>query len=204
MPYKKYVAVFAGILGIIIGLVLLSVTIIAMNIKKLVPYVSDTFAQGNMMADVHWSGIEGAPGILMLAAVIYGLVLLKRQDYRKAAWTFFGSTAIVIFLAAMLIVPKVERYSQGAAIDFLIERRGENCYVNALGYWSYAPFFYAQKEKPTNLNSYNEEWLLTGDIDKPAYFITKVDRVDDYTKNNPELKELYRKNGFVFLVRKPR
>jgi len=204
MPYKKYVAVFAGILGIIIGLVLLSVTIIAMNIKKLVPYVSDTFAQGNMMADVHWSGIEGAPGILMLAAVIYGLILLKRQDYRKAAWTFFGSTAIVIFLAAMLIVPKVERYSQGAAIDFLIERRGENCYVNSLGYWSYAPFFYAQKEKPTNPDSYNEEWLLTGDIDKPAYFITKVDRVEDYTKNNPELKELYRKNGFVFLVRKPR
>jgi hypothetical protein len=76
--------------------------------------------------------------------------------------------------------------------------------VNALGYWSYAPFFYAQKEKPTNPNSYDEKWLLTGDIDKPAYFITKVDRVDDYTKNNPELKELYRKNGFVFLVRKPR
>lgn len=204
MPYKKYVAAFAGTLGIIVGIVLLSVTVIAMNIKKLVPYVSDTFAQGNMMADVHWSGIEGAPGILMLAAVIYGLVLLKRQAFGKAAWTFFGSTAIVIFLAAMLIVPKVERYSQGAAIDFLIERRGENCYVNSLGYWSYAPFFYAQKEKPTNLNSYNEQWLLTGDIDKPAYFITKVDRVEDYTKNNPELKELYRKNGFVFLVRKPR
>ncbi|HEU4553842.1 MAG TPA: hypothetical protein VFS25_13460, partial [Chitinophaga sp.] len=100
-----------------------------------------------------------------------------------------------------LIVPKVERYSQGAAIDFLIQRQGEDCYITTLGYWSYAPFFYAQKEKPANPNSYNEAWLLHGHIDKPVYFITKVDRVDIYTKGNPGLKELYRKNGFVFLKR---
>lgn len=200
-PYKKYTAVMAGILGIIIGLVILSVTIIAMNIKKLVPYVSDTFAQGNMQADVTWSGWEGAAGILMLAAVIFGLVKLKQRAFGQAAWSFFGGTAIVIFLAAAMIVPKVERYSQGAAIDFLVERQGESCYVNTLGYWSYAPFFYARKEKPTNPDSYNEQWLLTGPIDKPAYFISKVDRVDGFTQQYPELKELYRKNGFVFLKR---
>lgn len=204
MPYKKYVAVLAAVLGIIIGTVLLSVTIIAMNIKKLAPYVADPFAQGNMMADVHWSGFEGVPGILMLTAVAAVLVLLKRQAYNKAFWTIFGSTAIVIFLAAILIVPKVERYSQGAAIDFLKERQGEDCYVNTLGYWSYAPFFYARKQKPVNARSYDEQWLLSGNIDKPAYFITKVDRVDHYTKQHPELKELYRKNGFVFLLRNPR
>jgi 4-amino-4-deoxy-L-arabinose transferase-like glycosyltransferase len=199
--YKKYTAVMAGTLGIIIGVVLLSVTIIAMNIKKLVPYVSDTFAQANMQADVSWSGIEGAPGILMLVAVIIGLWRLKQRAFNKAAWAFFGGTAIVIFLAAALIVPKVERYSQGAAIDFLIERQGEKCYVNTLGYWSYAPFFYARKEKPANLNSYNEQWLLSGDIDQTAYFISKVDRVDNWKKQYPELKEMYRKNGFVFLKR---
>ncbi|GAA0564815.1 ArnT family glycosyltransferase [Chitinophaga japonensis] len=200
-PYKKYVAVFTGIIGAIVSLLLLLVTIIAMNIEKLVPYVDDPFAQANMMADVHWSGWEGSAGVLMVLTVVLGLRYLKKHAFGHAAWTFFGGTAIVIFLAAALIVPKVERYSQGAAIDFLEERQGEDCYVNALGYWSYAPFFYARKEPPQNPNSYNEEWLLTGDIDKPVYFVTKVDRVENYTKHNPELKELYRKNGFVFLKR---
>ncbi len=199
--YKKYAGVLAGILGGLEGIVLLSVAIIALNIKKLVPYVSDRFAQANMQADVHWSGLEGLVGILMIVSVIMGLVWLRKRAFIKAAWAFFGGTAIVIFLAAAIIVPKVERYSQGAAIDFLIQRQGEDCYVNALGYWSYAPFFYAQKERPTNPKSYEEWWLLTGDIDKPAYFVTKVDRVDDYTKQHPDLKELYRKNGFVFLKR---
>jgi len=44
------------------------------------------------------------------------------------------------------------------------------------------------------------EWLLTGDIDKPVYFVSKVDREDRFS-GYPQLKELYRKNGFVFLKR---
>lgn len=201
--YKKYAGVIAAILGILISIVLISVTVIAMNIKKLIPYVHDRFAQGNMEADVHWNGWEGTAGVLMLLTVVLGLWWLKKRAFSRAAWTFFGGTALVIFFAAALIVPKVERYSQGAAIDFLIQRQGEDCYVTTLGYWSYAPFFYAQKEKPTNPNSYDESWLQWGDIDKPTYFISKVDRVEEYTKNNPSLKELYRKNGFVFLKRMP-
>jgi amino acid permease len=201
--YRKYAGVIAAILGVLISLVLISVTVIALNIKKLIPYVHDQFAQGNMEADVHWNGWEGTAGVLMLVTVILGLWWLKKRAFNRAAWTFFGGTALVIFFAAVLIVPKVERYSQGAAIDFLIQRRGEDCYVTTLGYWSYAPFFYAQKVKPTNPDSYNEWWLQRGDIDKPVYFISKVDRVEEYTKENPSLKELYRKNGFVFLKRMP-
>jgi len=131
---------------------------------------------------------------------VAGIRSLQKNNFRRAAWVFFGGTAIVIFLASAIIVPKVERYSQGAAIDFFIQRQGEDCYVNTLGYYSYAQLFYVQKEKPVNPDSYDEQWLLTGNIDKPAYFVSKVDRFDHY-KQYTELKELYRKNGFIFLKR---
>lgn len=201
--YRKYVSIFTGVLGIIIALVLLLVAVIALNIKKLIPYVKDPFAQANMEAEVHWSGLEGIVGILMIITIVVGLWQLKKRRFNKAAWAFFGGTAIVIFLAAAMIVPKVERYSQGAAIDFFEQRQGEDCYVTILGYWSYAQFFYTQKEKPANINSYSEEWLLSGDIDKPVYFVTKIDRVEGYLKLEG-IKELYRKNGFVFLKREPK
>ncbi|HLY70154.1 MAG TPA: glycosyltransferase family 39 protein [Puia sp.] len=200
MAYKKYVAVFIGILGGIIAILLLAVPLLAMNITKLIPYVDDAFAQANMRADVHWSGWEGIVGLILVVATVAGIIRLKKHDFQQAAWILFGGTAIVIFLATVIIVPKVEQYSQGAAIDFFIRRQGEDCYVNTLGYYSYAQLFYTQKEKPTNPNSYNEEWLLTGNIDKPAYFVSKVDRIESYKKYTA-LKELYRKNGFIFLKR---
>ena len=197
--YKKYVGVGIAILGGLISLLLLGVAVIGLNVKRLAPYVEDTFARGNMEAEVHWSGWEGIVGVLMVVTLILGIRRLNKKEFIAAAWTFFSGTAIVIFLASAIIVPKVERYSQGAAIDFFIQRQGENCYVHTLGYKSYGDLFYTQKERPTNLNSYDEKWLLTGNIDKSVYFVTKVDRVDNY--KFPELKELYRKNGFVFFRR---
>jgi hypothetical protein len=179
------------------------VAVIGLNIKRLAPYVEDTFARGNMEADVHWSGFEGLIGILLVIALILGIRSLSQKAFTRAAVFLFTGTAIVVFFASAIIAPKVERYSQGADIDFFIARQGENCYVHTLGFKSYGDLFYTQKEKPTNPNAYDQQWLLTGPIDKPVYFVTKVDRVQNWEDpaKYPDLKELYRKNGFVFLKR---
>ncbi len=203
VTYKKYISVFIAILGGIIALFLLAFPYLAMNLKKLSIHVDGKFEKSMMQADVHWSGVEGIVGLLLVVSIIAGIIYLNKNKFQKAAWILFGGTAIVIFLASAIIVPKVERYTQGAAIDFFIQRQGEDCYVNTLGYFSYAQLFYVKKEKPTNPNSYDQQWLLTGDIDKPAYFVSREDRIAQY-KEYTELKELYRKNGFVFLKREPK
>jgi hypothetical protein len=172
-------------------------------VRLLAPYVDDVFARANMEADVHWSGFEGIIGLLMVAALVLGIRNLSRRNFSGAAIVLFAGTAIVVFFASAIIVPKVERYSQGAAIDFFIERQGCDCYVHTLGYKSYGDLFYTHKEKPVNPNAGDQDWLLTGPIDKPVYFVTKVDRVQKWEDpaKYPDLKELYRKNGFVFLKR---
>jgi 4-amino-4-deoxy-L-arabinose transferase-like glycosyltransferase len=200
MNHKKYTGVIVAVTGAVIALALLAIAIVAFNIRKLVPYVKDKFAQANMEADVYWSGWESAVGLLLIFTIVWGLLSFKKRNYYKTAGIFFCGTAIVIFLASVIIVPKVERYSQGAAIDFFKQRRGEDCYVHLLGYKSYAQLFYTQKPKPANQDSYSQEWLLTGNIDKPVYFVTKVDRYQNFQQYT-QLKELYRKNGFIFLKR---
>jgi hypothetical protein len=200
MNYKKYVGVIAASIGGLIALVLLIVPFFALNIKQIVPYVKDTFAQANMQASVNWTGLESGIGLLLLLIIIFGLRELRKNQFLRAAGIFFVGTALVVFLASAIIVPKVEQYSQDAAIEFFIEKRGQDCYVNTLGYKSYAQLFYTRKERPINKNSYSEEWLLTGNIDKPAFFVSRVDRIKNYSKYT-QLKELYRKNGFVFLKR---
>jgi 4-amino-4-deoxy-L-arabinose transferase-like glycosyltransferase len=202
LSWKTYITVIVGVIGTIVGVAFTVFPFVAMNIRKLIPYVKDEFAQGNMEAQVTWSGFESVIGVVYLILVWTALTWFRKGQTAKAAYSLFGGTALTIFLAAAIVVPKVERYSQGASIDFLKERVGEDCYVQVLGFKSYAHLFYTQKPLPQNPNAYDTNWLLQGDIDKPVYFVSKVDRIKNYTQYT-ELKELYRKNGFVFLKREP-
>lgn len=200
MKHNRYTGLLISIIGGFMALVLIAIPILAINIQKLIPYVKNKFAQANMQAQVNWTGLETVAGILLIFTIIIGLRKLKKKDYDRSAWIFFGGTAIVVFSITALIVPRIEKYSQGAAIEFLKQRQGEDCYVKTIGYKSYADIYYTQKEKPVNQNYYNLEWLLAGNIDKPVYFVTKLTRLPRFS-NYKELKELYRKNGFVFLKR---
>jgi 4-amino-4-deoxy-L-arabinose transferase-like glycosyltransferase len=200
MKYRKYTGILAAVTGGVLALLLLAFPIIAMNMEKIIPYVKDKFAQANMQADVNWSGWEAVAGIVLVVVIVYGVAMLAKNKFRLAAWVFFGGTAVVVFLASAIIVPKVERYSQGAAVDFFKERQGEDCYVATLDYKSYAHLFYTRKTKPSNDHYYEPGWLLTGRIDKPVYFVTQVGSIEKFL-HYTELKELYRKNGFVFLKR---
>jgi hypothetical protein len=103
-----------------------------------------------------------------------------------------------------VIAPRIEQYSQAAAIEFYKSLQSKDCYVETYGFKSYAHFFYSDKQLQSNSNSYNSDWLLKGDIDKPAYFVSKIITREEINEKYPELKELYRKNGFVFWLRMPK
>ncbi|HZV70274.1 MAG TPA: glycosyltransferase family 39 protein [Saprospiraceae bacterium] len=202
MVMPRYIPFLLSIVGGVIAIALIVLPFFAMHIDNLIPYVKDEFAKAAMRADVHWSGLECLIGVFLLMVILGGLGKLNKKKYISAAWILFGGTAIVVFMASTILIPKIERYSQGAAIDFFIQRQGEDCYVQTLGFKSYGNLFYTHKVKPSDDKSYDMQWLLSGDIDKPVYFVTKINLTDQY-KDYPDLKELYRKNGFVFLRRDP-
>ncbi|MBC7387721.1 MAG: glycosyltransferase family 39 protein [Opitutaceae bacterium] len=200
LKWKMYLSLVVGTIGYFIAFLFIAFPFLAINIKQLIPYVKDRFAQGNMEANVNWTGFECLIGVFLATLVFFSLKWFKEGKSVQAAIALFSGTGLTIFFAAALIAPKIERYSQGAAIDFYKSKVGEDCYVQVLGFKSYAHIFYTQKQKPDNLNSFDNEWLLNGAIDKPAYFVSKIDRPEDY-ENKANLKELYKKNGFVFLKR---
>lgn len=115
----------------------------------------------------------------------------------------FGGNLLAVHLATVVIVPKIEQYSQRAAIEYYESLQTRDCYCEALNYKSYAQYFYTLKQPAKNPESYSADWLLWGPIDKPAYFISKVTLTEENTRNYPHLKETGRKNGFVFYLREP-
>ena len=189
------VAVFWG--SIIIALQLIANykdNIIASNLIK------DPFAVHNLEAQVTWSGHEWLIGALYLLLMIL-FISFKRIQIQTRIIFIFLLTLIFTYTTVLVIPQKIEGYSQRAAIEFYQERSKEDCYVEPIGFKSYAHLFYFNKNIQSNPKSYDEQWLLSGAIDKPAYFIMKINNAKDYLDKYPELKIIYEKNGFVFAKR---
>jgi len=191
-------------LGMIIGLAFSITPILASRMDDILEmgYFSDPFTRANMRADVTWSGFEGLIGVLFILGII-GTLLLLRKNKKTAYIAMLLNVTIFLNLMLFFTAGKIEVYSQRALIEFCKERKGEDCYVNTLGMKSYAHLFYAAKPIPENQQSQDASWLLTGDIDKPAYFILRSKTLANFRESYPDLELLYEKNGFSFCHRVP-
>lgn len=162
--------------------------------------IKDDFAVANLQAQVTWTGIEWMVGLLLLAMVVYAVALANRNSIAQALRVLFIATTV--FIAAVIIIfpYRIEKYSQRAVIDFYKSKATEHCYVLNSGFFSYAPLFYTQK-MPDDCAL--PMWLFTGNIDRPFYLVLKEPHYNEWKQNIPAMKVLYKKNGFVFLVRYP-
>lgn len=165
-------------------------------------FAADPFGSANLDAKVHWTGWEALVGVWLLAVLVSSIRAFKRKDNRNGVIILFLGTAIFVFFTLVATIRNIEGYSQLAAIEFYEARQGEDCYVQPVGFKSYAHLFYTLKPQVTNPDSYNQDWLLTGPIDKPVYFVTKIGKEDRFHAYN-DIQEIGRKNGFVFFKREP-
>jgi 4-amino-4-deoxy-L-arabinose transferase-like glycosyltransferase len=182
--------------------------IAASNIDRYKTAIIDTglikhaFAIGNLEADGQWTGFESLIGVLLTAGIIIGTRYLKRKP--EVGVTFIFATVIIFtYTAYIFVTPRVERYSQNAAIEFFKKLENKDAYAETLGYKSYANLFYSKFQPQQHKRYLSKEWLCKGNIDKPAYFSTKIHKTAKYTQRYPKLEFLYKENGFAFYKIEP-
>jgi hypothetical protein len=163
-------------------------------------WIHDEFAVANLQANGNWSGFELIPGILFPVAIIFILTRIQKENILKRSVLLWLTTMIFTISAIMLIVPKIEKYSQNALIGFYKSHAGENVYLKNIYFKSYATWFYGTTTPPENAGYYDENWLLTGDIDKDVYFVTKIHLAKKMNEFN-DIRKIGEKNGFVFYKR---
>lgn len=159
----------------------------------------DEFTAGNLQAQSDFIGIEILTGLILLVCVVL-FSIWSRQNISRSLYTLMSGCLIFMWLNMILIVPQVEKYSQASFIEFLEERKGEDCYIYPL-HKSYAHYFYSNRQ-PEN-NCADASVLMQGDIPKDCYFIardTEHDR-NRMQQEVPEAQLLYKKNGFAFYIR---
>ena len=205
---KKWVKGILIFITAIWGILLTALPLVGIYKNKIIPFVDDPFAVGNLQADVSWSYAECLIGLVYLIALIIIIVRLTKH-FKQSIMALVVLQMLFIQIMVVHITPKIEAYSQHAAIQYFQSFVGKDVYVCVLGYRSYAHLFYTQKLPATNPHYHNaknfnypdEDWLLNGQLDKPAYFICKIQNADKY-KAMPQLEAIGAKNGFAFFKRK--
>ena len=188
--------------SIIWGMIIILLQLIAKYKSNIISsnIIQDPFAAGNLQSSVYWSGKEWLIGACFIFLILI-FITLKGLSTKLRVIGIFSSTLLFTYATVLIITPKIEGYSQRAAIEFYKEKSKENCYVQQLGFKSYAQLFYFNKGILKDSRAYDEQWLLKGHIDKPVYFIMKCTVADSYLSTYPQLKKIGIKNGFVFAKR---
>lgn len=160
--------------------------------------IKDMFASANLTADVKWTFFEPFIALLFLTTVIRAAFNLNKKAKKSITALGLATIGFIIFFI-YIVTPRIELYSQNAAIEFFKSKKGEDVYVRNLGYKSYAPLFYFEKSKQSSMIS--QDTLLSGYITKDAYFVFKNTRKDEIFSKHPNLKLIKEENGFVFAKR---
>ncbi|RNI35824.1 glycosyltransferase family 39 protein [Hanamia caeni] len=199
---KISLLVLIGLMGFVFSFLLAALPYVANHHELILPYLKDPFARASLDVNVHWSGFESYIGILYFIIVLLAVFLFTKKQNWKALLFLFYSTAVCLFIYLLAVVPKIEKYSQGPAIEFYKTLQGKDVYVWPIGFKSYAQYFYAKKPASPVYGEKDEKFLLQGNIQKPAYFVVKITNTGfDSTCNNCTL--IKQEGGFKFYERAP-
>jgi 4-amino-4-deoxy-L-arabinose transferase-like glycosyltransferase len=187
-------------LALLCGSVLIALPFVGMRAKLIQPYLAaDPFAMKNLDAEVPWTGVEALSGVLLIGLTWAFLYFARQKRWKQAFGSLFGGTAVFVFVTLILVIGKIERISQRAAIEFYKTKQDCNCYVVTERFKSYAQLFYTQVSPDSPRK--DSDWLKYGEVDKDVYFVAKVNGTEELEKI-ADVRFLYEKNGFTFWERK--
>ena len=166
-------------------------------------FAKDEFARGNLEADIRWTGWESLVGFGFFGAVLYGFAKWRTQTRRAAVVLLVGTGLLVqgIFYG---FIQNIEGYSQRAALEFYESLEDKDVYVQPVGFKSYAHLFYTKRTPDYPERAKDQDWLLTGELDRPAYFVVRRQRDADRLLKYSGMEKVGTKNGFHFLKRTER
>jgi hypothetical protein len=190
MLWKKWMTVLTVVIASFIGAVLISPQFIDQYKTGIISsgIIKDSFAVENLNVDVYWSGYEFLSGLFFLTGTLFSVLVLRKRYLILATIILFLITLITVSISSIILIPKIEQYTQGAAIEFYTDKRKEYCKIETTGFKSYAHLFYAA-QMPDTGNSIRS---------RSYYRVSKITSEEIIKSQCPDCTELYRKNGFIF------
>ena len=199
--FNKWIKVIIAFIAVLFGSVIIALQYFVKYKDEIIDrnIIDDEFAVSNLQADVYWSGFEFLIGIFIFIAIFYSLFIIKSN--KNQIISVFVSTLIFLNLIIYIIIPRVEKYTQNAAISFYKDIAEEDCYIRTYYLKTYAHYFYGKTVEPKNKKIYDFAWITEGEIDKPVYMACKITRAKQFEERYKNFKKIKSKNGYVLYYR---
>ena len=159
----------------------------------------DPFMREAVKREVHWSGYEWFVGLFLILGVLFASVQILRRDW-SGMLILHLVVLVFVFVSISLFSGRFEGYTQRVAIKFYKSLRGQDVYVNTLGFASYSHLFYFDKQATDEDDSI--ERLMSEPLDRDAFFVMQVTKKDMFLERYPQLEVLREKDGYVFAVKR--
>ncbi|MEQ9186763.1 MAG: glycosyltransferase family 39 protein [Cryomorphaceae bacterium] len=180
--------------GGIIGFAIMALPILLAWKEKWLHWITDPFVRENFSVEVQISGWEWLIGAGYLFCVFVTWIWIREQPLR-AIRLLTLSTATTIFFTLLVLVPKIERITQGSTISFFEQHSQQDVYLDTYGYKSYAHYFYG---KVTSVSAHTmDEHALHG-ADKRVFISVRMNRIERFMDEYPNAVFLYDAGGFHF------
>ncbi|MDE3214738.1 MAG: glycosyltransferase family 39 protein [Bacteroidota bacterium] len=189
-------------MGLFFSFLLAALPYMAQHPQLIIPYLKDPFAVAALGLPVQWSGNESLIGVGYFLMVLLAVGILQKRKIMEGILVMFYATALCLMGYLIWVVPKIERYSQGPAIDFYQSLQGKNVYVWPVGFKSYAQYFYTQKKPEPVYGEKDLPFLLKGKITRPAFFVVKVGN-KEFDSTCARCQLIRQEGGFRFYERTP-
>ena len=201
LKFRRYQRILIILFASVFGLLLTGLTQFDRFKEKIIPFVQDPFAVSCMGAESHWAAWVPFVGLILIGATVWFCIAFRRKHSGRSFAVLACGQLVFALTAIICAVPEVEKYSQAGAVDFYIERQGEDCYVKPAYFKSYAQYFYTDRQPHNNCDDF--DWLCRGPIDKPCYFVLKDEpgKAERLRDDAPEAQLLDSRPGFLFYVR---
>ena len=201
-PFKAWMLYLLLFVGLLIGLLVALLPLVGKNIDFIKPLFSqDPFALANLDATVNWTTWESLIGVAWIILIVWSVYLLKYKHRYLAIHLLFIGNALFINLALIFFAPKIEAYSQRAAIEFYKSLENKEVYVHPYGFKTYAHLYYTNKRAELSKDNRGEQWLLNGKVDREVYVVCRINKAKELMTLK-QLEKIGEKNGFVFFKRK--
>ncbi len=161
--------------------------------------IQDTFVSTALRMPVRWQWY----GVLVPLGVAAFWWWKRRNSFRRHLVMVSIGMGVLAQWTWYYVLPRVERYTQGPAIDFYRSMAEKPAYVSVLGFKSYAHLFYTRKLPPPTPDADDLVRLLTQPVDSTVWFVTRVDRWERVQHNYPvqNLRVMDQRGGYLFLQR---
>lgn len=168
--------------------------------EPLLEFIKNSHSNGDFSQSIPDKWFEPLIGLAFMITTMGSVFFILLGKSEKGIIGLFGSTFITVWLLALFVAPKIDRYTQEPLFNFYKEKAGK-AYLHPM-HSSYAHLFYGKREQWNFVPEDEGKWLLYDQkLDKPAYFIVRLQDLKKTYHYFPFLKEIDRRGGYVILER---